>query len=133
MESLGLCKPSTAILLVAVAGTLYHLLAGHLHGMVWWIIVGVFGTGVFQGLCRGGLEPVAWVLMAIPILIVCFFLAVALFASRMRIDNVRKVPCDRCNQPHRERGEECPRPAYPRCNKPRPCACHSCSLERVEE
>ena len=129
MESLGLCKPSSAILLVAVAGTLYHLVVGEIHTMVWWLVVGLFGTVVFQVLCRGGLEPVAWVLMAIPVLIVCFFLAVALFASRMRINNVRKVPCDR----YRHEGEhpsECPRPKQPHCNKPRPCGCNSCGLEQ---
>ena len=98
---LGLCQPSTAILLVGVAGTLYHMLAGDYRGMLWWIMVGVFGTGIFQALCYGGLEPVAWDLMSIPVLIVCFFLAVALFASRMRIENIRKVPCDRCSKPQR--------------------------------
>jgi len=125
MESLGLCKPSGAILLVAVAGSLYHLLVGDMHGLMWWLIVGLFGTGVFQALCIGGLEPIAWVLMSIPVLIVCFFLAVALFASKMRIENVRKVPCDRDGNHHEH---ECTRPK-PRCNKPRPCGCNSCHLE----
>ena len=131
MESITLCKPSTTILLVAVAGTLYHLISGDLRGMIWWLIVGILGTGVFQSLCYGGLEPVAWVLMAIPILIVCFFLAVALFASRMRINNVRQVPCDRrerhqesCNSRQEER---------PRCNKPSLCECHRCRLEEEPE
>lgn len=129
MESITLCKPSTAILLVAVAGTLYHLISGDLHGMIWWIIVGILGTGVFQSLCYGGLEPVAWVLMAIPVLIVCFFLAVALFASRMRIDNVRQVPCDRRRkEPCDSRQEE-----KPHCNKPSPCECHRCRLEEEPE
>jgi hypothetical protein len=99
---LGLCQPSTAILLISVAGSLYHLLTGDVHGMIWWIMVGLFGTGIFQVLCYGGLEPIAWILMSIPVLIVCFFLAVALFASRMRIEDIRKVPCGRtgsCNRP----------------------------------
>ena len=114
---LGLCQPSTAILLVSAAGAIYHLLAGNMHAIVWWVLTGVIGTGVFQALCFGGLEPVAWVLMSIPVLIVCFFLAVALFASRMRIDNIMSVPCDNCGPP---------RPApKPRCNKPR---CQPCLL-----
>lgn len=113
---LGLCQPSTAILLVGIAGTLYHMLAGDYRGMLWWIMVGVFGTGIFQALCYGGLEPVAWVLMSIPVLIVCFFLAVALFASRMRIENVREIPCDRCHRHHRH-GEPC----EPAAGEPRPC------------
>lgn len=93
----GLCQPSNTILLVATAGVIYHLLAGNTAAMLWWIVVGVAGTGVFQGLCYGGLEPVAWVLMAIPVLVICFFLAVALFASRMRIENIAEVPChSRC-------------------------------------
>jgi hypothetical protein len=117
-----LCKPALAILLVSIAGGIYHLIVGEFSGIVWWLVVGVLGTGVFQGLCYGNLEPVAWVLMGIPILIVCFFLAVALFASTMRINNVRKVPCDVCNKPKEECG--CPRPAKkPHCNKPRPCGC----------
>jgi len=125
MDTLGLCKPSSAILLVAVAGTLYHLVVGDFHGMIWWIAVGILGTGVFQALCYGGLEPVAWVLMLIPVLIVCFFLAVALFASRMRIENVVKVPCDRCG--HKHRGScSTPKPKHPECNKPRPCGCGHC-------
>jgi hypothetical protein len=131
METLGLCKPSLTILLVSVAGTLYHILAGDFSGMIWWVLVGILGTGVFQAFCYGGLEPVAWVLMAIPVLIVCFFLAVALFASRMRIENVRTVPCDRCGRKHHQR-DNCnhtvdhkvdPGPSCG-CNKPKPCACH---------
>ncbi len=124
-----LCKPASAILLISVAGIIYHILAGDLHGIVWWIIVGLSGTGVFQGLCYGGLEPLAWILMLIPVLIVCFFLAVALFASRMRIDNIMKVPC-RPRHPSRNcEEEECHR-KKPRCNHQRPC---SCDLETETE
>ena len=114
---MNLCKPATAILLVSVAGILYHLIVGNFHVMIWWVLVGVFGTGVFQGLCYGGIEPVAWVLMAIPVLIVCFFLAVALFASSVRINNVRKVPCNKCSRPK----ESCGCRKKPRCNKTRSC------------
>lgn len=114
MDVLGLCKPSSAILLVSVAGALYSLLAGRTASVAWWALVGVFGTGVFQALCFGGLEPLAWVLMSIPVLIVCFFIAVAVFASSMRIENVEEVDCNR-------RGE---------CDGPRPgCCCNrSCPV-----
>ena len=95
-----LCQPSTAILLLSIAGVLYHLFTGRYHATLWWILIGIGGTATFQALCFGGLEPVAWVLMMIPVLIVCFFLAVALFASRMRIENIMSVPCDRCGFPH---------------------------------
>jgi hypothetical protein len=117
---IGLCQPSTAILLVGLAGAIYHLFVGNMHAVVWWIIVGLGGTGIFQALCYGGLEPVAWVLMSIPVLIVCFFLAVALFASRMRIDNVMSVPCDRCGRPKPRCG--C-RPRCGRCPSPSACSC----------
>lgn len=123
MESLELCKATTTILLVSVAGIIYHLLAGSFHAVLWWLIVGGLGGGVFQALCYGGLEPVAWVLMLIPVLIVCFFLAVALFASRMRIENIMRLPCDRCG--HRHEGD-CSRPKKekrPWCNKERVCGC----------
>ena len=113
-----LCKPALTILLVAIAGTLYHLLVADYHGMIWWVAVGVLGTSVFQGMCAGGLEPATWVLMAIPVLIVCFFLAIALFASSMRIQNVKKVACNRCGKtPVRK----------PCCNKPKEerCGCQS--------
>jgi len=99
-----LCKPSLIILLVATAGVLYHFGVGDFHGMIWWLTVGVAGTGVFQGLCMGGLEPVGWILMALPVLVVCFFLAVALFASSMRIDTVR---CNRCETLPEHEDEEC--------------------------
>jgi len=91
-----LCQPSLAILLVSVAGVLYHLVVGAGAAAMWWLAVGAVGTAVFQALCYGGLDALAWVLMLIPVLIVCFFLAVALFASSMRIQNVEKVPCRRC-------------------------------------
>ena len=97
MGDIGLCKPSMTILLVAVAGILYHFGVGDFHGMIWWLMVGLIGTGVFQGLCMGGLEPLGWILMALPVLVICFFLAVALFASSMRIDTVQ---CDRCRKHH---------------------------------
>ena len=90
-----LCQPSLAILLIAVAGVLYHLVVGAGAAAMWWLAVGAVGTAVFQALCYGGLDALAWVLMLIPVLIVCFFLAVALFASSMRIQNVEKVPCRR--------------------------------------
>jgi hypothetical protein len=122
-KTIGLCQPASAILLISVAGVLYHILAANTGSVIWWILVGLFGTGIFQALCFGGLEPVAWVLMSIPVLIVCFFLAVALFASRMRIDNVMSVPCDRCGRqkrhcschPASNSGCGCRRPGCPRC------------------
>ena len=140
MESglgMGLCQPATAILLVSVAGILYHLVTGSLGAVIWWIMVGLFGTGVFQLLCRGGLEPVAWVLMSIPVLIVCFFLAVALFAARMRIETVREVQCKEkkdhggCHKPEPKCHKSEPKchkrePKKPRCNRS-PCnGCPSC-------
>ena len=127
----GLCQPSMAILLISIAGVIYHTAIGAFHAVTWWTIAGLAGTGVFQALCFGGLEPIAWVLMAIPVLIVCFFLAVALFASRMRINNIMSVPCDRCgnkHQPHNScNGGEGRDPApKPRCNRTRCSACNGC-------
>jgi hypothetical protein len=113
-----LCQPSLTILLVAIAGVLYHLIVGAGRGVMWWLAVGAVGTATFQALCYGGMEPIAWVLMLTPVLLVCFFLAVALFASSMRIQNVEKVPCGRCGRPspcgcrgddhHHRRGHGCP-------------------------
>jgi hypothetical protein len=45
-------------------------------------------------------------------------LAVALFASRMRIENIMKLPCDRCSRRHEG---ECPGQKKPWCNKARVC------------
>lgn len=109
------------ILLVSVAGILYHMLAGSPGAVVWWIMTGLFGTGIFQALCFGGLETVAWVLMAIPVLIVCFFMAVALFASSMRITNVERVPCDRCGRPKPSCGCHKPKPACGGCGRCATC------------
>ena len=122
----GLCQPSLAILLVSIAGVIYHTAMGDFHAVTWWTVAGLAGTGVFQALCFGGLEPIAWVLMSIPVLIVCFFLAVALFASRMRINNVMSVPCGRCG--HKQcRGSCSSDPApKPRCNRTRCSACNGC-------
>lgn len=124
MDSIGLCQPASAILLVSVAGVLYHILAANTGSVIWWLMVGIFGTGIFQALCFGGLEPIAWVLMSIPVLVVCFFLAVALFASRMRIDNIMSVPCDRCQKPKRACG------CHPRPAPPTPCGCRRPGCER---
>lgn len=95
---MNLCQPALAILLVAVAGSIYHLLAQDMRGLLWWLMVGIAGTGVFQTLCFSGVEPLAWILMLIPVLIVCFFLAVALFASSMRIHSTYAVPCAFCTE-----------------------------------
>ncbi len=118
---LGLCQPSTAIILISAAGAIYNLLVVNLHAVMMWAIIGVVGTGIFQALCFGGLEPLAWVLMMIPVLIVCFFLAVALFASRMRINNFMRLPCrdGSCSE-----GDQPAR--RPRCNKTRCDACSGC-------
>lgn len=116
---LKLCKPASIILLVSVAGIIYHLLAGDFMGVLYWVSVAILGTGVFQILCHVGFEPIAWIFMAIPVLLVCFFLAVALLASSMRINNVRKVPCG-CQKKECDSG--CQK-KEPRCNKTRSCAC----------
>lgn len=137
MDQLGFCQPSSAILLVSIAGVIYHAAVGAYRAMLWWIVVGVLGTGVFQALCFGGLEPLAWVIMLIPVLIVCFFLAVALFASRMRIENIMAVPCGRCQQRHQPwlpcggggmpgEGSWCNKT---RCNACRGCGCSQCLLQ----
>ena len=120
-SKMELCKPASAILLVATAGSLYHLIVGELYNVLWWLIVGFLGTGVFQILCTGGLEPVAWVLMMIPVLIVCFFLAIALLASSLRINNVRTGKCN-VEKPCKK-----PRPS---CKKPKPCGCNHCHKGR---
>jgi hypothetical protein len=120
-----LCQPASIILLVSVAGILYHFLTGDFLGLLYWIMVGVLGTGVFQALCHVGYEPLAWILMALPVLVVCFFLAVALFASSMRINNIRKVPCDRCGN----HGCDC-KQKKPRCNKTRCDHCNGCGCRR---
>jgi hypothetical protein len=120
---IGLCQPASAILLVSVAGVLYHILAANTGSVIWWLLVGLFGTGIFQALCFGGLEPIAWILMSIPVLVVCFFLAVALFASRMRIDNIMTVPCNRCQKPKRHCGCHKPKPSCGNCQKP---GCERC-------
>jgi hypothetical protein len=118
----GLCQPSMAILLISIAGVIYHIAMGDFYAVTWWTVAGLAGTGVFQALCFGGLEPIAWVLMSIPLLIVCFFLAVALFASRMRINNIMSVPCDR-KQPGSCGSNPAPKP---RCNRTRCNACNGC-------
>ncbi len=118
METLGLCRPSSLILLVSIAAVIYHVAVGAWSAVVWWIMVGLAGTGIFQALCFGGLEPAAWVLMLIPVLVVCFFMAVALFASRMRINNIMSVPCDSCDRPLP--------PPQPRCNRTPSCGCPRC-------
>ena len=128
MDSLGLCQPATAILLVSVAGILYHLATGDFSTVMWWTLTGLFGTGVFQGLCYGGLEPIAWIVMSIPVLIVCFFLAVALFASKMRIENIMELPCDRCGHKHHKK-HPC-EPKKPRCNKTRCDECSGCGCDK---
>jgi hypothetical protein len=88
-----LCKPATFICLVSIAGVIYHLFAGHAMVSVWWAILGIFGVGTFQVLCMFNMEHAAWFLMVIPVMVVCFFLAIAVLASSMRIKNVEMVPC----------------------------------------
>jgi hypothetical protein len=133
----GLCQPSLAILLVSIAGVIYHTAMGNFNAVTWWTVAGLAGTGVFQALCFGGLEPVAWVLMSIPVLIVCFFLAVALFASRMRINNVMSVPCDRCGSKIPQDGHcgcgaggSGDPDAKPRCNRTRCGSCNGCGCQK---
>jgi hypothetical protein len=82
--------------------------------MLYWALVGVFGVGTFQGLCMGSFENIAWALMVIPVLVLCFFMAVALLASSIRIRNV--VSCDSCGR------RSCNRS----CRKPKP-KCHRSS------
>lgn len=104
-----LCKPALILALVSAAGAIYHLLSGNGRSVIWWLVVGVLGTATFQGLCMGGMSEVAWIVMSIPVLLVCFFLAVALFSSSVRIQEKdrRGGECDRCHR--REDNCECER------------------------
>jgi uncharacterized membrane protein len=98
-----LCKPAMILALVSAAGAIYHLLSGNGRSVIWWLVVGVIGTATFQGLCMGGMSEIAWIVMSIPVLLVCFFLAVALFSSSIRIqekdrrdDRHERDECGRC-------------------------------------
>ena len=93
-----LCKPTTTILLVSAAGSIYHLMMGEMDNMTWWLIVGALGTLVFQSLCLGGFESLAWILMIIPVMIVCFFFAVALVSSYLRINTRPRCKRPRCQK-----------------------------------
>ena len=86
--------------------------------MLWWTLVGILGAGTFQGLCLAEFENVAWVLMLIPVMVVCFFLAVALLASSLRIKNEVHVPCA---GHEREGCKEIRRPTCKRHEPDRPC------------
>jgi hypothetical protein len=83
--AVALCQPATVLMVVSVAGFIYNLLFVSLGNALWWVGTGVIGTIIFHLLCRGGLTPVAWILMLLPVVVLCFFLAVALFASRVRV------------------------------------------------
>jgi hypothetical protein len=118
-----LCKPATTILFVSVAGIIYHLFMGDMSTTSLWLLVGIVGTGLFQLLCSGGFEPIAWIVFMIPILVVCFFLAVALFASKMRIENAGpcRKPSHHCSprkHPHCSHSHCSPQP------HPHPCPPH---------
>jgi len=102
-----LCKPANLILLISIGGVVYHLLSGDYQVLMWWALVGVFGVATFQGLCMGNFESIAWILMSIPVLLVCFFMAIALVASSIRVRNVNKNDDGPCNKP------------MPRCNRSR--------------
>ena len=76
---------------------------------LWWVAVGIIGVATFQGLCYSGVEVLAWLVMMIPVLLLCFFLAIALLASSMRIRNVRVEPQQQCQRPKCQR-PKCQRP-----------------------
>jgi len=90
-----LCKPATTILIISIAGVLFHIISRDLNIALSWAFIGLFGTSMFQLICFAGLEPLAWIFMCIPIMILCFFIAVALFASSVRIEN--QVPDSECS------------------------------------
>ena len=87
------------------------MITGQYRVVLWWVIVGILGAGTFQGLCMTDYENVAWVLMLLPVIVVCFFLAVALLASSLRIKN------EVCEDNH---GECRRKPAENSCNRPSP-------------
>ena len=86
------CKPTQIILLVSVGGVLYNMLTNNVPAIASWIMTGVVGTLSFEVLCMTGLEPLAWMFMMLPVLATCFFVAVALFASSVRIETVGECP-----------------------------------------
>lgn len=88
------CQPTQVILLISIAGAIFHLIWRGGQGTIWWILVGILGSILFQMLCTIGMSIFAWILMAIPILLVCFFFAIALFTSSVRIQNVKIDDCD---------------------------------------
>jgi len=107
-----LCKPANLILLISIAAIIYHVLVLDFGTAIWWFMTGLIGTVTFQALCYSGFEGGAWILMLIPVLIVCFFLAVALLASSLRIKNVVRQSCKKPT-------------CKPKCNRTR-CGCSDC-------
>jgi hypothetical protein len=70
--------------------------------------------------------------MSIPILIVCFFLAVAIFSSSIRVNNGRHRsrgynPCNMCGQEERNCGCQ---QEKPKCNRTRCDMCNGCGCNR---
>jgi len=107
-----LCKPANLILLISIGGAVYHLITGEYTTLLWWLLVGVFGVATFQSLCIGNFENMAWFLMLIPVILVCFFMAIAILASSIRVRTV--IPCQYCKRQGCD--GSCRRPR-PKCNR----------------
>jgi hypothetical protein len=127
---MDLCKPANLMLLISIGGALYHMIVLDVSTALWWVAVGIIGVATFQGLCYSGVEVLAWLVMMIPVLLLCFFLAIALLASSMRIRNVRVEPN---GYRHHCQRSECQRPECqrPKCQRPkcqRPTCDGSCTI-----
>ena len=106
----GTCLPAKAFPIVMAGVVLFNLWRGVWVEAVKNIIVAVIGTSALWLLCSSGMELLAYMVLAVPVIFIIFLLALIVFdqtllqvthsyGNRGRHGNQGCDDCDTCDQP----------------------------------
>lgn len=106
----GTCLPAKAFPIVMAGVVLFNLWRGVWVEAVKNVIVGVIGTSALWLLCTSGMELLAYMVLAVPVIFIIFLLALIVFdqtllqvthtyGNKGRNDNEGCDTCDSCDQP----------------------------------
>ena len=98
----GTCLPAKAFPIVMAGVVLFNLYIGVFGEAVKNLIVGIIGTGALYLLCSSGLELLAYMILAVPVIFIIFLVALIVFdQTLLQVTNTHTVPvcsqCDNCD------------------------------------
>jgi len=95
----GTCLPAKAFPIVMAGVVLFNLWRGVWGEAVKNLIVGLIGTGALWLLCSSGMELLAYMVLAVPVIFIIFLVALIVFdQTLLQVSHSRTVQTEDCDQ-----------------------------------